>query len=479
MANILIVDDDPAVGRMISRIARQEGHRAAVVATLAEGMARLRGESFDCVFLDVYLPDGNGLERVADISALPSPPEIVIITGHGDPDGAELAITSGAWSYIEKSATLEHYALTLDQVAKYRSRRSEAKPLELKRDGLIGDSPAMARVVAGIAQAAASKANVLLLGETGTGKEVAARSIHSNGSRASQRFVAVDCAALPKDLVESILFGHAKGAFTGANTPAQGLVRQADGGTLFLDEIGELPPSMQKAFLRVLQERRFRPLGSNREESSDFRLIAATNRDLDAMCALGTFRLDLLFRLKTLEIELPPLRDRLEDLFSLALYHLARVCDANGLPVKGISPDVVEVFKLYDWPGNIRELVNVLERMCLAAADDSMLHPEHLPMELRVRAARLAVRASTAAPGAAPAAAPERMSEPAEPCAAEPFPTFKEHRRAVVAAADKAYLRQLMIRAGGSIKRACEIADLSRTRLYYLMQEHGVSRQEP
>jgi two-component system NtrC family response regulator len=473
MANILIVDDDPGIGRMISRIAGRQGHKTVEARTLAEGMECLRAEAFDCIFLDVYLPDGNGIERIAAITALPSPPEVVIITGHGDPDGAELAITNGAWNYIEKTATLEQYALALDQVVKYRTRRGEQKTLELKRDELIGDSPAMIKVLTAVAQAAMSKANVLLLGETGTGKELVARAIHANSSRAAGRFVTVDCAALPKNLVESTLFGHVRGAFTGANAPATGLVKLADGGTLFLDEVGEMPPPMQKAFLRVLQERRFRPIGSKTEETSDFRLIAATNRDLEAMCADGGFRLDLLFRLKTLEIKTPPFRERTPDLASLALFHTAKLCDANGLPVKGIAPEVLAAFKLHDWPGNIRELVNTLERMCVAATDSPMLHMEHLPVELRVLAARQSFRHQDATEDT-----PEERSELLRKVAENAgFPTFKEHRRAVVADADKVYLLQLMERAGGSIKRACEIADLSRTRLYYLMQEHGVSKR--
>jgi two-component system NtrC family response regulator len=474
MAHILIVDDDPGVGHMISRIARKEGHKAVAAGSLAEGLDRLRAESFDCVFLDVYLPDGNGLERIADITSLPSPPEIVIITGHGDPDGAELAITSGAWNYIEKTATLEQYALALDQVVKYRNRRVEQKALELQRDDLVGGSPAMARVLAAVAQAATSKANVLLLGETGTGKELVARAIHANSARASGRFVIVDCASLPKNLVESILFGHVRGAFTGANAPVEGLVKLADGGTLFLDEVGELPPSMQKTFLRVLQERRFRPIGSKTEETSDFRLIAATNRDLTAMCAEGSFRLDLLFRLRTLEIAIPPLRERVADLDALALFHTARLCDANGMPVKGISPDVLTAVRLHDWPGNIRELVNTIERMCIAAADSPMLYPEHLPVELRVRVARQSLRLPETAQEDL---ATEEMVPSWAGAVDGAFPTFKSHRRAVLAQADKAYLLRLLERSGSSIKRACEIAGLSRTRLYYLMQEHGVTRR--
>ncbi len=473
MANVLIIDDDTSVCHMIGSIARAEGHHAIAVHCLAEGMQCLSDEAFDCVFLDVFLPDGNGLDRIGDIAAGPSSPEIIIITGYGDPDGAELAITNGAWSYIEKSATLDQYSLALNQVVKYRRRREAIRPLELRSEGLIGESPAMGKVRTAVAQVAASKANVLILGETGTGKEVVARAIHANSPQARSRFVAVDCAAMPKALVESILFGHAQGAFTGATTAEVGLVKLADGGTLFLDEVGEMPPSMQKTFLRVLQERRYRPIGSRHEETSNFRLIAATNRDLDAMCAEGSFRLDFLYRLKTFEIRTPPLRERREDLSPLALFHIAKLCDANAMPLKGLAQEVLEVFERLDWPGNVRELVNTLERMCVAT-EGPVLHLEHLPLELRALAARQSLlrqdgplRVPPLSEDTPPSMVPE----------AGVFSTFKEHRRRAIERADRDYLVCLLERSGGSIKRACEMAGLSRTRIYCLMQEYGISKK--
>lgn len=474
MAKILIIDDDTSVCHMISRIARKEGHEAVAVQTLEDGMDALCADVFDCVFLDVFLPDGNGLEHITDITTRPAPPEVIIITGYGDPDGAEMAITSGAWNYIEKSATVDQYSLVLDQVVKYRGRRGELKPLELKREGLVGDSPAVGKVLASVAQVAGSKANVLILGETGTGKEIVARAIHANSGAAKGRFVAVDCAAMPKTLVESILFGHARGAFTGANMPQEGLVKMADGGTLFLDEVGELPLTMQKTFLRVLQERCYRPIGSKSEETSDFRLLAATNRDLEAMCTEGTFRLDFLYRLKTFTIYTPPLRVRLEDIPSLSLFHVARICETNGVPVKGIAPEVLDVFRGYDWPGNVRELVNTLERMCVAT-ESPMLYIEHLPVELRARVVRQSLRQQE---GARETGLPEETDHAVwTDLGGGAFPTFKEFRQSVVAKADKTYLVRLMERADGSIKRACELAGLSRTRLYYLMQEHNVTKR--
>lgn len=473
MPKILVIDDDTSICHMISSLAALEGHETTAVQSLTEGMKCLHDATFDCVFLDIYLPDGNGLERIADITALPSHPEVIIITGYGDPDGAELAITNGAWNYIEKTASLDQYSLALNQVMKFRNRRGELRPRHLRSEGLIGESPAMLRVQDAVAQVASSKANVLILGETGTGKEVVARAIHANSSCARGRFVVVDCAAIPLTLVESILFGHAQGAFTGATAAEEGLVKLADGGTLFLDEVGEMPPSMQKIFLRVLQERRYRPIGSKTEETSNFRLIAATNRDLDAMCGEGTFRLDFLYRLKTFEIHTPPLRERLEDLSPLAFYHIARLCDANALPVKGISAEVLEIFKLHGWPGNVRELVNTLERMCVAT-DSPVLYLEHIPLELRARIARQSLSHQNTP--AKKMATPEKGRTPPQ-SKDEEFPTFKEYRRHAVEKADREYLVSLLDRSEGSIKRAAEIAGISRTRIYCLMQEYGISKR--
>ena len=215
--------------------------------------------------------------------------------------------------------------------------------MALKTEGIVGASPRLGACLDTLAQAAGSDANVLITGETGTGKELFAWAIHKNSSRAGRSFVVVDCAALPETLVESTLFGHLRGAFTGADKPRDGLIKQADGGTLFLDEIGELSPSIQKAFLRVLQEKRFRPVGGGQEVSSDFRLIAATNRRLDDMARSGAFREDLLFRIRTLVLELPPLRDTKEDLRDLVVHYVVKFCEQYGVPMKSFSPEFHEV----------------------------------------------------------------------------------------------------------------------------------------
>lgn len=458
MAKILIIDDQPGITHLIGRIAKKLGHTTLAAETLAKGIELLRRTDYDCVFLDVVLPDGNGLDRIAEIKALPSSPEIIILTGYGDPDGAELAIKNGAWSYIEKSASIDHISLVLEQVIKYRKRRDQTSTFVLKREHIVGDSPAMMEVLTQVAQAASSKANVLLLGETGTGKEVLARTIHENGACPKAPYVVVDCAALPKNLVGSELFGHTKGAYTGADSPREGLVKQANGGTLFLDEIGELPMETQKAFLRVLQERRFRPIGSKAEEESNFRLIAATNRDLGKMSSEGAFRQDLFFRLNTLSITIPPLRERREDVPQIAAHHLGRLCKSYGLPEKSIAPDVLEICSLYNWPGNIRELVNTLERMLIGAYSAPILQVEHLPIDLRAAVARKAIRGNS-----------EK-----EPILCDTLPSFKDYRKSVLDNADKSYLKKLLELAGGSRKEACRIAKISRTRLYDLMKAHNM-----
>ncbi|OGR34244.1 MAG: Fis family transcriptional regulator [Desulfovibrionales bacterium GWA2_65_9] len=476
MFKILIIDDDQSICHMFERIARKLGHETVTAQSLAEGLACLNGDSFDCVFLDVSLPDGNGIDAIPAIKSAPSEPEVVIITGYGDPDGAELAITNGAWSYIEKTSNLEQVTLALNQALKFRERSKACHAIVLKRDAVVGVSAAMHKVLDGLAQAATSKANVLLHGETGTGKELMARTIHDNSGRAAQPFVVVDCATLPDNLVESILFGHAKGAFTGADGPHEGLVKQADGGTLFLDEVGELPLSTQKSFLRVIQERSFRPVGGKKEIASDFRLIAATNKDLEQMCALGLFRQDLLFRLKTFVIELPSLRERKEDIKALATHYVAKLCESYGIPCKGISPEVLAGLQQHDWPGNVRELTHVLERMIIAAGDTPMLHLEHLPQAMRARAARQSVQPRM--PKETPHGPESGVLEAAsiDMGSATSLPTFKEFRKALVDNADKAYLKRLLELSGGSLKQACVIAGLGRTRLYNLLKDHGITK---
>jgi CheY-like chemotaxis protein len=281
MAKILVIDDDSAVAEAILNVVRSAGHEGAGESTLQRGLNRLQEDPFDLVFLDVNLPDGSGLDTLPQIQSAASSPEVIIVTGFGDPDGAELAIKNGAWDYLSKPLSVLSIRLPLERALLYREKKMGARPLmAVSREGIIGESPRLKPCFDSLAQAAASEANVLITGETGTGKELFAWAIHRNGARRDRNFVVVDCAALPETLVESTLFGQLKGAFTGADKPRDGLIKQANGGTLFLDEVGELPISLQKVFLRVLQEKRFRPVGGGPEVASDFRLVAATNRDL-------------------------------------------------------------------------------------------------------------------------------------------------------------------------------------------------------
>ncbi|MCP4694715.1 MAG: sigma-54-dependent Fis family transcriptional regulator, partial [Desulfobacterales bacterium] len=303
-------------------------------------------------------------------------------------------------------------------------------------------------------------ASLLLTGETGTGKELFANAIHINSARASRPFVVVDCAALPEHLVESILFGHAKGAFTGADKARDGLIMQADGGTLFLDEVGELPMNLQKAFLRVLQEQRFRPVGVKKEVRSDFRPISATNRDLDRMVADGLFRKDLLYRIRTLTMELPPLRDRREDIKPLVLHHMAKRCENYGIGPKGFTPECLEILTAHDWPGNVRELVNSVESALTAARTEPTLFPWHLPMEMRIKHKSAALDKTT------PPAA--RSGEPS--ASLDAIPKLRD----LVDDAKRSYLRNLMDLSEGRISIMCRVSGLSRTTLYENLKKYKI-----
>jgi len=474
MANVLIIDDDPATCKLLTKmVERLGGHTAATAPTLQDGMKAAADTPFDAVFLDVRLPDGCGLDLVSRFRDIPPRPEVIIITGYGDQDGAELAVKNGAWDYIQKPFSPEKILLTLNRVLQYRKDLKQTpKPAKaLQAEGLIGSSPQMRTCRDFLARAANSEANTLVTGETGTGKELFARIIHANSGRAEKSFVVVDCAALPETLVESALFGHERGAFTGADRVRMGLIEQAHGGTLFLDEIGELPLAIQKSFLRFLQERRFRPVGGKKEIRSDFRLIAATNRSLSEMVRERRFREDLLHRLRALTFEIPPLRVRKSDIKELAVHYMSLICDKYEAETKGFSPDFFEALHAYDWPGNVRELINTLEGVFAETRYEPTLFPKHLPERIRVQMVRSSVQEVCGDTSAA-ASKPDTP----RPAAAETPLNFKEYRDRVLAEAETAYLKDLMAYTQGSIKDACRISGMGRTTLYNLMKKHKISR---
>jgi two-component system NtrC family response regulator len=468
MARVLIIDDDESFRGMLSRTIMRLGHEVGCADTREKGLSSARTLSIDVVYLDVNLPDGNGLDILQELRQTPSNPEVIIITGSRRVDGAELAINSGAWDYIGKSCSRQEMTLPLVRALQYRKERGAAKTRIFDRREIVGISQSLNRCLESAAQAAGCDANVLVTGETGAGKELIAKAIHENSGRNRGDFVVVDCAALPDPLVESILFGHVKGAFTGADRDREGMVLQADKGTLFLDEVGELPMHLQKSFLRVLQERRCRPVGGQHEYSSDFRLIAATNRDLEAMAALGSFRQDLLFRLKVLTVEIPPLRERKEDIKIIALNRMNKLCEEQGVATKGFSPDFFTAIDSYDWPGNIRELIHAMDSVFIVAENDPVLFPKHLPTGLRVKMICDSLRDENVQP----LQAPHKVS------ATKTLPCMKDVRDAAIADAENQYLLDLMLTTDGNIRKACEIADLSMSRLYELLKHYNILRKD-
>ena len=485
MANVLIIDDDPHIGDLLLVLAKHLGHSGEKALTLKKGIALAREERFDIVFLDVVLPDGNGLDALPELQILKNSPEVVIITGKGDSKGAELAINSGAWDYISKPATAEQYLLHMQRVLQYRTEKQASHP-KLGHHNIVGRSKAIMRCLEQAAKAAESHVSVSISGETGTGKELFAKAVHDNSSHRKGPFIAVDCASIPENLVESILFGHKRGAFTSAEESNQGLIAKADGGTLFLDEVGELPLALQKSFLRVLQEHTFRPVGDPKEIKSDFRLVTATNRDLEALVQTGRFRQDLMYRIQAFTIELPPLRQRKEDIPELSRYFLSKLsADVNAAPTP-VSDEFLKALEAYSWPGNIRELFNILEQVFATNPGAGEFLPIHLPVRIRIAAAQHSVlpRADskpvlTVIQGHKSTKKPltkEAEIPPYNPPSNEDFPPMKEYREQALDQAEKLYLESLFLHCNGNIKKAAQVSGLSNSRIYALLKKHDIKK---
>ncbi len=471
MGKVLVISRKSAVINGLSKYLSSVDCKAIICKSQTAALKIAEQEPLDVVVLDGDLDNGK-LDLLPDLKELPSSPEVIVIVSLPSTESAEFAICNGAWDYLGLDR-MEDILAAIDQALQYREEQmADVPPVALKREKIIGNSPVMRNCLKLLGQAAASDVNVLIVGETGTGKELFARAIHSNSPRvrngilkrsaksnyprSDKNFVVVDCAALPETLVESVLFGHVRGAFTSAGSDHEGLVAQADGGTLFLDEVGELPLSTQKAFLRVLQEKKFRPVGGKTEKASSFRLIAATNQDLESLAEKGLFRKDLLFRLRGMTIELPPLRQRPEDIKDLVRYHTRRLCESYAMATKGLSNELLDMLKAHTWPGNVRELVNTIDGMLAVAGNAVTLYPKHLPAHLRVKLIRKRIDKTWQPKGQ------ERLAN---------LPRFREYR----AAAEKRYLEDLLALTGRNMTRAARISGISRSRLYELVAKHKIN----
>ena len=380
--DILIVEDEPDVAELLKRMIESSGpHRIRIETAPTDLPALFHAVAPDLVFTDLMMPGLDGFEVIRQAQAHDPSMPVIVVSAYATLDNAVAAVKAGAFDFLAKPFGLEGVELVLAKAIRElenRARQAELCRLMQTRDGdlnaLLGDSPAMRRLRDWIVQVRGTRTNVLIEGESGTGKELVARALHGGQGP----FVALNMAALPDDLAESELFGYRKGAFTGATRDRVGLIREAQGGVLFLDEVNAMSPALQAKLLRVLQERRVRPLGADREEAVDFRLLSASNVDLEQLVAKGGFRRDLFHRLNVLNVRLPPLRERREDIAALAGFFVQRYASAHGRRVRNLAPDAVLALAAADWPGNVRELENVVEQAVILCPEGAV----EVPMSL-------------------------------------------------------------------------------------------------
>jgi two-component system response regulator AtoC len=452
---VLIVDDEPDVVANWSRLLGRDDY-ACVTATDGErALTLLESERPEIVLTDLKMPRVDGMQVLTRALELDPDVVVIMITGHGSVESAVEAMRAGAFDYLLKPLpSNDVLRLAVERAAERRrlieENRRLREPLAPRAgfDNVIGKSPAMMTVFDLVRKAARSEANILIQGDSGTGKELIARAIHAHSARAAEVFVPVDCAALPDALLESELFGHERGAFTGADRTKPGMIEIADRGTLFLDEIGELPQALQSKLLRALQERQIRRVGGTKFLNVDVRLVSATNRDTAELVRKGEFRDDLFYRVNVITITLPPLRERAGDVALLAHHFLQRYGRNREHPLAGIEPEAIACLEAHAWPGNVRELQNVIERAC-ALADGPMIRVRDLPDHVRGRG-----RPAPVVPGQAMPLA--------------------QAREAWLQAFAQGYLTDLLQRHGGNISRAAKTAGIDRKTLHRLMAKHGI-----
>jgi two-component system, NtrC family, nitrogen regulation response regulator NtrX len=448
MSKILIIDDESAIRTALANILHDEGHQTTLAESGEAAIAQFAREEFDLVILDLWLPGIDGMTVLERLRATGAPP-VIVISGHGSVDAAVKATRLGAYDFLEKPLSLERVLLTVNHALADRKLRDQVRDLRRHfalEEILIGESEVMKRLDDAIRSAAPSNSRVLISGENGSGKEIVARSLHRLSHRAEQAFVDVNCAAIPKDLIESELFGHRKGAFTGAIDDRKGKFELADSGTLFLDEIGDMSLEAQAKVLRVLQEQTFQKVGGQQGITVDVRVIAATNKNLEAEIASGNFRSDLYYRLNVIPIEVPPLRARGNDVILLAEYFLRRFAAETGMPKKRLSAGASSKLRAYPWPGNVRELRNVVERLAILTKGET-IEPEDIQLGTR---------------GSLPAEVDGKL-------------TLREARDEF----EKQYILSRLREFAGNVSRTADALGVERSNLYRKLHAYGIRVERP
>jgi two-component system nitrogen regulation response regulator NtrX len=450
--SILIVDDEPGVRAALGGVLRDEGYAVEAVDSGEACLERATRTAFDVILLDIWLPGLDGLATLVKLRERQVDAEVVIISGHGNIESAVRAIKTGAFDFIEKPLSLDKTMLVVRNALRQRRLEVENRALRARVDRtltMVGESYVMAQLREQVAMAAPTNGRVLIYGENGTGKELVARAIHRLSRRRAATFLEVNCAAIPEELIESELFGHVKGSFTGAVADRRGKFELADGGTIFLDEIGDMSLKTQAKVLRVLQEQVFEPVGSTSSVHVDVRVLAATNKDLPTEIRAGRFREDLYFRLNVIPIFVPPLRDRVEDIPLLAEHFMEQFAREYGRRVKSLDPAAIGVLQRYDWPGNVRELRNVIERLVIMVPGD------------RIAGHDLAFLIGSFATSLAETDSP--------PPSAGPLSLHEARMRF-----ERDFILRVLEEQEGNISRAAEILGVERSNLYRKMRALGI-----
>jgi two-component system, NtrC family, response regulator AtoC len=447
---ILVVDDELGLRHTLSIILAEDGHDVAVAADGVAALAMVREQQPQLVLCDVRMPEMDGFAFLDAYRATGGGAIAIMMSAYGDDEAALEAIRRGAYDFIAKPFRADQVQLVIRKAIERERLRQQVEQLEEEvaslraPHGIVGRGGAIQQILAIATKVARHPSTVLVTGESGTGKELVARLVHEASPRAAQPFVAVNCGAIPEALLESELFGHAKGAFTGATAERRGLFEEADGGTLFLDELGDLPLQLQVKLLRVLQEGEIRPVGDNAARLVDVRLVCATARDLEADVTAGRFRSDLYYRVNVVRLHLPPLRERAEDVPELIRHFVTRFNARLHLEVKGVSPRAMQLLMEYAWPGNVRELENVIERM-MVLADGTQIDVEHLPVAIR---------------------APAEAVAPAEHLDL----SVKRQMEAL----ERSLIERALQRTSGNRTRAARLLELSHRALLYKIRDYGL-----